>query len=171
MHIHNINTCMQVFSPLPDADECSDGDDDCHSNADCTNIPGSFTCACSSGYTGDGQTCTGKVYSRVSYLPTQEKAVVIWNQTFVHEYIKHFGDNVYGYNILQCTLKFSLHDVSDCISSSFYDVISDIDECSDGTDDCDTEASCTNNAGGFDCTCNSGYSGDGVTCSGMFISH
>ena len=45
----------------------------------------------------------------------------------------------------------------------------DIDECSDSTDNCHTEASCTNNAGGFDCTCNSGYSGDGVTCSGKFL--
>ena len=58
--MHSIPVC-KYFSPLPDADECSDGDDDCHSNADCTNIPGSFTCACSSGYTGDGQTCTGKI--------------------------------------------------------------------------------------------------------------
>ena len=67
---------------------------------------------------------------------------MIWNQTFVHEYIKHFGDNVYGYNILQCTLKFSLHDVSDCISSSFYDVISDIDECSEINNPCYEPSSC-----------------------------
>ena len=51
----------------------------------------------------------------------------------------------------------------------FFMFYTDVDECSDGTDNCHTEASCTNNDGGFDCTCNSGYSGNGVTCSGKFI--
>ena len=51
----------------------------------------------------------------------------------------------------------------------FFMFYTDVDECSDGTDNCHIEASCTNNAGGFDCTCNSGYSGDGVTCSGQYI--
>ena len=31
----------------------------CHSEADCTNTEGSFTCTCKSGYTGNGQLCTG----------------------------------------------------------------------------------------------------------------
>ena len=30
----------------------------CHSNADCTNVASSFTCACNSGFSGDGLTCT-----------------------------------------------------------------------------------------------------------------
>ena len=43
-----------------DIDECAtDDDNNCHANADCTNTAGSFTCACSSGYEGDGiSTCT-----------------------------------------------------------------------------------------------------------------
>ena len=46
----------------------------------------------------------------------------------------------------------------------------DIDECSAGTDTCDTDlSSCTNNVGSFTCTCLDGYtdSGDGLTCIGM----
>ena len=39
-----------------------------------------------------------------------------------------------------------------------------VDECSMGTDDCDDNATCTDLADGFECTCNTGYSGDGVTC-------
>ncbi|CAH1266832.1 NOTCH3 [Branchiostoma lanceolatum] len=40
----------------------------------------------------------------------------------------------------------------------------DIDECVHNNNNCDTEATCTNTAGSFTCTCNTGYTGDGVTC-------
>ena len=43
-----------------DDDECTSETDNCHADATCSNTPGSFTCACSSGYSGDGVTCTGK---------------------------------------------------------------------------------------------------------------
>ena len=41
-------------------DECSDNTHDCHINADCTNTDGSFTCACKSGYSGDGKASCAK---------------------------------------------------------------------------------------------------------------
>ena len=44
----------------------------------------------------------------------------------------------------------------------------DIDECSINTDDCDPDATCTDNPGGYDCNCNLGYAGDGFTCTGTF---
>ena len=37
------------------------------------------------------------------------------------------------------------------------------------TDNCDTNAMCTNNDGGFDCTCNPGYDGNGITCTGRVL--
>ena len=43
----------------------------------------------------------------------------------------------------------------------------DIDECSNGIHDCNGNATCMNTAGHFNCTCNSGYSGDGHLCSGI----
>ena len=42
----------------------------------------------------------------------------------------------------------------------------DVDECSDGSHNCDTNAQCTNTEESFTCTCNSGYSGNGVYCQG-----
>ena len=41
-----------------------------------------------------------------------------------------------------------------------------MDECASGSHNCDaSNAACTNSDGGFECMCNSGYSGNGVTCS------
>ena len=39
-----------------------------------------------------------------------------------------------------------------------------IDECASGGHDCHADATCTDTPGSWDCVCNSGYSGDGVTC-------
>lgn len=51
-----------AFTLYPkDVDECRRELDDCHPNADCIDVPGSFTCSCKSGYIGDGKlNCTGK---------------------------------------------------------------------------------------------------------------
>ena len=42
-----------------DIDECDALTDNCHHIAECTNVPGSFTCTCNQGYSGDGVTCDG----------------------------------------------------------------------------------------------------------------
>ena len=40
----------------------------------------------------------------------------------------------------------------------------DIDECLEGNHNCSQYADCENIHGGFNCKCNSGYEGDGMTC-------
>ena len=45
-------------------------------------------------------------------------------------------------------------------------IILDIDECTNGCNDCDVNANCTNTIDSFNCTCNTGYTGDGRLCSG-----
>ena len=40
-------------------------------------------------------------------------------------------------------------------------MIAGIDECARSTATCDANASCNNTIGGYNCTCNSGYEGNG----------
>ena len=60
--------------------------------------------------------------------------------------------------------------VLDHILSFAYDncfiLLSDIDECTTGTNMCHQEATCMNTDGGYTCTCNNRYTGDGMECSG-----
>lgn len=60
-----------------------------------------------------------------------------------------------GSNTCECDAGFQPDGLGNC---------EDIDECGTGADNCDTQASCTNTAGGFDCECNPGWTGDGTTC-------
>jgi len=46
-------------------------------------------------------------------------------------------------------------------------IFADIDECVVNTDDCDANATCHNSEGSYTCTCTSGYTGNGHTCSGI----
>ena len=53
-------------------------------------------------------------------------------------------------------------------SGSGEDGCSDIDECSTAKHNCDNNANCQNSPGSFSCSCNNGFSGDGVQCTGSF---
>ena len=53
---HSILYCTCIHADL---NECEDGADSCDVNAECTNTDGSYTCSCTSGYSGDGFMCNG----------------------------------------------------------------------------------------------------------------
>ncbi|CAB3998717.1 Dendrite extension defective 1 [Paramuricea clavata] len=56
LYIHD----SKILSHL-DINECVQTSKVCHAQANCSNIPGSFSCQCSSGFEGDGiQDCTGQ---------------------------------------------------------------------------------------------------------------
>ena len=43
-------------------------------------------------------------------------------------------------------------------------VLSDVDECSKGSHDCDVNASCNNTIGSYQCVCKPTYYGNGKNC-------
>ncbi len=48
-----------------DIDECLVNNGGCSRDAVCTNSPGSFTCACKPGFSGNGFTCTGRMFDLI----------------------------------------------------------------------------------------------------------
>ena len=47
--------------------------------------------------------------------------------------------------------------------------LQDINECEENPSSCDVNANCTNTDGSYDCTCKTGYTGDGKSCSGKYL--
>ena len=131
---------------MVDIDECTDGSDDCDAQATCADTVGSFTCTCNAGYTGDGRTsgtgCTSK------YRENDEVVIPIEVDACVLSHVKPvLRDCIFHRcNVLNILVE-----------------IVDIDECTDGSDDCDAQATCADTVGSFTCTCNAGYTGDGRT--------
>ena len=60
--IDSLNTKYMVSFRFIDINECGLNLDNCHLNATCTNIGGSFFCTCRPGFTGDGISCTGRFF-------------------------------------------------------------------------------------------------------------
>ena len=59
---------------ISDIDECVvDTHHNCSSDAFCNNTHGSFNCTCKLGFTGDGENCTGSIFSGMSVLVWQQK--------------------------------------------------------------------------------------------------
>jgi MYXO-CTERM domain-containing protein len=140
-------TCTGAPSVCTDLNECTLGTDSCDDNATCTNTPGSFTCACNSGYSGDGMTCA----------PVCGDGIVLASEGCDDDDTDP-GDG--------CSATCAIESGWTCTGEP--SVCTDTDECAAGSDTCDDNATCTNApAGSFTCACNSGYSGDGMTCASV----
>ncbi|XP_013405589.1 adhesion G protein-coupled receptor E2-like [Lingula anatina] len=118
-------------------DECTLGTHNCSQHAKCTDLPGSFSCSCNSGYIGDGYNCND-----IDECQTTNNCSSAASCT-----------NINGGYTCSCNSGFT-GDGYNC---------NDIDECKT-TNNCSTSASCTNTNGGYTCSCNSGYTGDGYSC-------
>ena len=54
------------------------------------------------------------------------------------------------------------------IKSANYYLCLDTDECAIKTDNCSLHAMCNNYEGSFNCSCKSGFFGDGISCTGNY---
>jgi len=75
------------------------------------------------------------------------------------------GFNCTGNNGKEITL-FFIH-IHELLVSNTLMLPIDIPECDRGLDECDMNANCINNFGSYNCMCNTGFTGDGFSCTGM----
>ncbi|XP_028413448.1 tyrosine-protein phosphatase Lar-like isoform X5 [Dendronephthya gigantea] len=131
-----------IKTAAADVDECANKTQNtCHENAQCTNTVGSYTCACNTGYTGNGVKCDD-----IDECANK-------TQNTCHENAQ--CTNTVGSYTCGCNKGYTGNGVK----------CDDIDECANKTQNtCHEKAQCTNTVGSYTCGCNNGYTGNGVKC-------
>jgi hypothetical protein len=68
---------VRTATDSPDINECSftGADKKCSPDATCENKPGSWTCKCKEGFTGDGVTCAG--WCEIRLLQGKDVPIII----------------------------------------------------------------------------------------------
>ena len=79
---------------------------------------------------------------------------------------------IVGYFNLKYTRKRQKKQLTVCLkiayNRQFFFVNLDVDECTNKSYSCDSNAACQNTKGSYKCTCKAGYVGDGKKCSGNY---
>ena len=158
-----LNQCL-IFT---DVDECADGTNGCAQL--CTNVIGSYVCACDTGYrlASDGRWCTD--------INECFEGTDRCNHTCTNSIGTYACSCKTGYGLARdgrtCNGK-SLCKADNCSYLCYSNVIdnfTDINECAEGNDRC--AQTCTNHNGGYSCSCTSGYRlmPNGRGCEGVLI--
>ena len=126
-----------------DLDECALGTGTCVANAVCSNLPGSYGCACAAGLESTSVTALDCVDIDECALPG---AGGCDSTATCH--------NSFGGHVCKCNAGYE-GDGVEC---------SDSDECALNSDNCAENAKCINTPGNFECVCQDGYGGDGLEC-------
>ena len=75
-------------SLLSDINECTANVHNCDANAFCNNTEGSYKCTCSSGYDGNGISCTGKLLWPIDF--SQKKKQCMYFNSLIFFISFHF---------------------------------------------------------------------------------
>ena len=137
----------EFVCPCPDKNECELAQDNCHSNATCRNVVGSFMCTCNDGFEGNGTSCVGEKQNPLQRPVSHRPSITPLKPT-------HLKYPMYNHKLCR----------SKCIF--IFVLCPDKNECELAQDDCHSNATCHNVVGSFMCTCNDGFEGNGTTCIG-----
>uniref|UniRef100_A0A0G4HN54 EGF-like domain-containing protein n=1 Tax=Chromera velia CCMP2878 TaxID=1169474 RepID=A0A0G4HN54_9ALVE len=136
-----------------DVNECSSGSHNCDPHAVCTNLMGSFSCACRHGWS---DAASGGAQSGTHCQTVVGDGVVAGDEK-CDDGNAQSGDG--------CDSNGQVEDGYSCPSEE--EECTDIDECSTNAHSCHAAAACTNSKGSFSCGCNQGWEGTGVACNAI----
>jgi len=140
---------------------CDNNNGGCDANATCEETTGDLTaCTCNTWYQGDGTSCSDIDECAVNNGGCGNPVYITCTN--------NLGAERSCTDINECeTNNGGCGDPTEHICTNNVGAdpwCNQIDECTEGTDNCDDNAVCTNTEYSFSCTCNAGYTGDGVTC-------
>ncbi|XP_033647128.1 neurogenic locus notch homolog protein 1-like isoform X1 [Asterias rubens] len=137
-----------------DIDECALNLFECHERATCVNTDGGYECICDPGYAGDGKRCREIDPTRCADRPCFDGVLCTDLPLVIDTLDLDITDVIKLYKCGTCPPGYR-GDGEICI---------DIDECLEGLFFCVENSTCQNLPGTYDCVCNEGFFGDGVTC-------
>jgi hypothetical protein len=135
----------------------------------CIDGVASFTCECTTGYGGEVCDTCATGYALGSEVcsvlqgdsPYNCDVPACWQAVQVLD--EFCAESNWDDACADCAAGLTGYDDIDCSSTvSTCGVCHDIDECA--SKPCSDNASCENTDGGFDCTCKTGFTGDGLSC-------
>jgi len=147
-----------------DVDECFRCTDNCHDEANCINVVGSFICECATGYVGNGTNCIDVCTSGDSDCHPNATCVMnaddgthfcTCNTGFFGNGFRNdlapMNESQGCWDALECT------GYTDAIDKNYRHLLSH---------NCDINATCSETLGSFVCECNPGWEGRGTvgTC-------
>ncbi|XP_062857994.1 protein kinase C-binding protein NELL2a [Trichomycterus rosablanca] len=169
--------CKEGFRPLrpdnaycEDIDECAEGKHYCRENTMCVNTPGSFMCICHTGYIRiDDYSCT-EHDECVSGQHSCDVNALCFNTVGGHSCSCKPGYTGNG-TVCKALCDGLCLNGGTCISPNTCACTqgftgqrceTDIDECSEGFVECDSQATCVNLPGWYHCECRNGYHDNGM---------
>uniref|UniRef100_A0A914RSV0 EGF-like domain-containing protein n=1 Tax=Parascaris equorum TaxID=6256 RepID=A0A914RSV0_PAREQ len=150
--------CKDGYEKIPsnqgtciDIDECNleTNAAPCPMNSHCENLKGSYKCECNTGFTPQ----IGSSLIDPECVDINECSAGIDNCAMKNATCT----NTIGSFECVCAEGFQ-HNAPD------YETCQDVDECLDGTAECDEHAICKNTMGSYECDCKEGFFGDGALC-------
>jgi formylglycine-generating enzyme required for sulfatase activity len=161
----------QVGLSCADVDECRAKP--CGNGA-CMNTEGGFTCTCPAGYTFDGRTCSDIDECAGSNNCSANATCYNMEGRYGCSCNEGWRGNGYVCAAINCGID-ERWDGAGCIAcdsgysspGGYVTRCDDIDECANGSNDCDATAACVNTPGSFNCVCENGGTNNGTGCPGQ----